>query len=92
MIRISEIIDTVRYPIDDVAFRLKAASSLEKDGALVLPGFITKPALEQIYREAIAGEADAYFCTQKHNVYLTLQEPDISLSESARMTFYGRLK
>ncbi len=92
MIRISEIIDTIRYPIDDAAFRLKAASSPEKDGTLVLPGFITKPALEQIHREAIAGEADAYFCTQKHNVYLTLQDPDIWLSESARMTFYGRLE
>ncbi len=78
MSRISQIIDTIRFPIDDAAFRLRAAGFLKRDGALVLPGFITKRALEQIYQEAIAAEASACFYTQKHNVYLTLQDPAFS--------------
>ena len=61
--------------IDDMAFRTACRSRLDADGVLVLPGFLTPHALTDLQREAREGESKAYFCTQKHNVYLTDADP-----------------
>ncbi|NNE81349.1 MAG: 2OG-Fe(II) oxygenase [Silicimonas sp.] len=73
---ISEIVDMDRHPIDAAAYGDRAGARLNTDGVLVLDGFIRDRALSAMRREALAGQAGAYFCTQDHSVYLTPQNPD----------------
>jgi len=75
---IASIINTNKYPVLDKKFRDNCADTLARDGALVLPQFITDQAVNQMRREAEACEGAAYFCAQSHNVYLT--EPDSSFA------------
>ncbi len=46
---------------------------LQRTGVCLLPGFVTKDALETMAAEARWAEPDAYFCRNYHNAYL---EPD----------------
>lgn len=74
---LNDIIDLNSHPIRDAQFVAHAAATLDRDGALVLPGFIAPPALEVMLEEARAGREKAYFCAQQHSVYLS--PPDGSL-------------
>lgn len=67
---LADIIETDRYPMD-AAFGAECADTLDRDGVLVLPGFIRPDALALMQAEAVAGAPNAYFCTQNHSVYLT---------------------
>lgn len=57
--------------ITDETYILECKSTLDEEGALVLPQFISDTALQMMKEEASAGLSDAYFCASKHNVYLT---------------------
>ena len=71
--QLSDIVDMARYPMDG-AFATACAKTLDVDGVLVLPDFIRADALSAMQAEAQTGQKDAYFCAQKHSVYLTPQE------------------
>ncbi len=58
-------------PITDAAFRDHCKAILDRDGALVLQGFLTSEAVETVRAEGDAKIGDAYFCVSRHNVYLT---------------------
>ncbi|MEM7719128.1 MAG: 2OG-Fe(II) oxygenase [Pseudomonadota bacterium] len=75
---LGEIVDLARHPVETPAFRAACRVKLDETGVLVLPDFLTKPALAQILTEAQAGRDKAYFCTQEHSVYLA---PDPSFPE-----------
>lgn len=72
--QLSDIIALERYPLDDEAFQSKCKNLIDKNGALVLTGFINQKTVKQIQKEGKDNQKDAYFCAQCHNVYLT--EPD----------------
>jgi hypothetical protein len=74
--KLSQVVDLEWYPLDDERFRSTYRASLEADGRLVLPAFLTAAALESVRDEARAKRDLAYFCPQKHNVYLTPPDPD----------------
>ena len=75
---ISEIVDVETYPIAEADFAAQCGATLDKTGALVLPGFLRAPALAAIRAESVAKQDQAYFCTQNHSVYLTPQNPDFA--------------
>ena len=60
-----------RHPIADMGFIEACRSQLDDNGVLVLPDFLQPAALEALQEEAKAGQGDAYFCAQNHNVYLS---------------------
>ena len=58
-------------PIKDRAYRDNCRAVLERDGVLVLGGFIKPQAIGEMKREGHENMAQAYFCANNHNVYLT---------------------
>jgi hypothetical protein len=72
-------LDTTRHPITDDTYIAACRSRLDRDGALVLHGFVTAATIGQIVAESAPHEADAYYTDTPHNVYLT--PPDTTLAE-----------
>ena len=75
---LQKIVDIDTYPILDCDFRGQCKTTLDQTGVLILPGFLSDNAIAAIYKEGKAGRDSAYFCKQKHNVYLTDSNPDYS--------------
>jgi len=76
--KISEIIN----PSIDIAnddFRNHCKETLDRDGVVVLSGFISDEGIACMKDEGNAGMSNAYFCASNHNVYLT--PPDESFSK-----------
>ena len=72
---IGEIIDGGRFPIGDAAFMTTCRADLDRDGVLVMPGFLTPEAVAAVRREGEDHRHKAYFCTQEHTVFLDPQDP-----------------
>ena len=75
MSALAAIVDVERYPLTAPAFQTACRATLAETGALVLPGFLLPEATESIRREGEAKQNQAYFCSQRHNVYLTAPDP-----------------
>jgi hypothetical protein len=80
---LDQIIDLDRHPVTDPAYGRACRERLDRDGALVLAGFLRAQALNAIQAEARAGQPSAYFCTQSHSVYLTPPDPAYSATHPA---------
>jgi hypothetical protein len=74
---LQQIINIDAYPVLDQTFRDQSKMTLDQTGVLILPSFLRPNAISSIYKEGQDGRDRAYFCKQKHNVYLI--EPDTSL-------------
>ena len=81
--RPEDLIDLARYPLHEperAAYRKLVRAGQKRlggDGALVLPGFVTRAAAAVLVREAEALLPQAYYCTQDHNPYLIADDPDL---------------
>jgi hypothetical protein len=75
MSRLAAIVDTGRHPLAEPGYRAACRATLAATGALVMSGFLRAEATESIRREGAAAEPQAYFCSQRHNVYLTPPDP-----------------
>ena len=73
---LAAIADTIRYPLYDEAFRIHSHATLSRDGALVMEGFLCPETIERVRQEGEDHHDEAYYCVQKHNVYLTPSDPD----------------
>lgn len=71
----NQYIDTQRNPLDDPSFRRECRDLLAAAGTLVLRGFFTSDAIEQVIAESSAREGDAFYADSTHNVYLTPPDP-----------------
>ena len=71
------VVDLVRYPLADRTLRERCARTLEEEGALVLPKFLHRPAIDDALTQSLAREADAFFCTRSHNVFLLEPDPEL---------------
>ena len=67
-----------RYPLGDAQFRATCRTSLDEEGLLVLPGFLTAGALQSVRDEAAEKQDLAFYCMQQHNVYLTPPVPEFA--------------
>jgi len=68
---LEDIVEMGRHPIGQAEFGAACNSALDRDGVVVLQGFIRPDALAKMLEEAEAGQDRAYFCAQDHSVYLT---------------------
>jgi hypothetical protein len=73
---LDQIVDMESYPLSDAVFRASCHETLDREGALVLPGFMRPGAVEAVRREGEEKRPLAHFCRQEHSVYLTPPDPD----------------
>ena len=79
-----QIVDTARYPIQDLnspeGAKLVAACREEfaATGLCMLPGFVSPEALDVLAHEANGLLGEAYFCDSTHNAYLKDADPGVS--------------
>lgn len=78
MTDLNSIVNLREYPLDDPQFQAECRTSVARDGALVMPGFLLPGAVRGIRSEGIEKQNLAYFCAQDHNVYLTPPDPDFT--------------
>ncbi len=71
----SEHLDLERHPLDDPDYAARCRRRLERDGALVLAGFVTTGAIDEIVATCADRESDAFYADGTHNVYLTDPDP-----------------
>lgn len=74
---LDDIVDLDRFALRDPSFGDRCRATLDRAGVLVLPDFIRPDALATMQAEALAGQDQAYFCTQSHSVYLTSPDPSL---------------
>ncbi|MGB0866348.1 MAG: HalD/BesD family halogenase [Granulosicoccaceae bacterium] len=70
MHELAGILDLGANPIDEQTFRQSCKAQLDRDGALVLRGFLKASAVDAIKREGESNADRAFYCEQNHNVYL----------------------
>ena len=75
--RLADIVDLGKYPLADLGFRSNCRESLDRDGALVLRGFLKPEAVDSVCREGAAHQHKAFFSTQTHNAYLLPTDPNL---------------
>ncbi|MBR7889754.1 2OG-Fe(II) oxygenase [Marinomonas sp. A79] len=68
---LSHLIDDTAYPISSADFRAQCKKTLTENGALVLPNFLNKAAIQAIIEEGEAKQSLAWYTQSTHNVYLT---------------------
>ncbi len=76
--KLQDIVDFSQFDITSRDFQENCRKTLEKDGALVLPGFMQPAAVEDVRTRSEQDKHHAYFCAQEHNVYLTPSDPDFA--------------
>lgn len=67
---IANIIDVDKFPINNPTFQQSCRETIEQKGVLLLPNFVHHEIVMQIRDEGLANQSNAFYCTQKHNVYL----------------------
>ena len=70
-------LDTTRHRITDRDYIAACRATLDRDGALVLGGFVKADAIAQIVSESARREGDAFYTDKSHNVYLTPSDPTL---------------
>ena len=68
---LTQIINLQDYPITDKAFQEQSRQTVELEGVLTMPDFLTTDALELIRQEGIAKREQAFFKRNQHNVFLS---------------------
>ena len=69
--QLAHLIDLDRHPITDQDFIQGMKATLDQDGVVTLPGFLTETALAEMIHAAEAEQHQAFFTQGTHNVYLT---------------------
>ena len=71
----SEIVNLDKFPITDPKFKNSCKGLLDRKGALNLKKFLLPAAIKKIREEGIKKQHLAYYVKNKHNVYLTADDP-----------------
>ena len=74
---LADVVDLTKYPLDDERFRQSCKHTLDKDGALVMRGFLQANAIRCVQREGEENQHLAYYTVDDHNIYLTPSDPDL---------------
>lgn len=72
---LDQIVDLKAYPLEDPAFRGRCRETIDRDGVLVMPGFMIPDAVDSVRAEGNANRDKAFFCSQNHTVYLSAPDP-----------------
>jgi hypothetical protein len=72
---LQDIVSLEGYPLDRPAFRAACRDTLDRDGALVMPGFLLPSAVSSIQNEGRTQRHLAYYTANAHNIYLAPPDP-----------------
>ena len=70
-------LDIARHRITDEDYIAACRATLDRDGALVLSGFVRADVIARIVAESAPREGDAFYTDKSHNVYLTPFDPTL---------------
>jgi len=70
-----DVINLAQYPLDDHEFHKACKRTLDDNGAVVLPGFVTPSAVASIQREGEEQEHLAYYTVDTHSIFLESPDP-----------------
>lgn len=70
-------VDLLANPINDPGWVAARKAELDAAGALVLRGFFTAEAIDQVVAASAPHEPDAFYAGSTHNVYLTPPDPNL---------------
>ena len=73
--QLHQIVDMTAYPLADPEFRTSCQRDFDREGLLVMPGFIRPGAIMMIAREGRENQDKVYASTATHNVYLSPDDP-----------------
>ncbi len=76
---LNEVVNINQHPIESEEFQKSCKHTVDKNGVLVLEEFLLPVVVDQVRAEGIQNQHKAYFCAQKHNVYLTDPDPNYPL-------------
>ena len=79
MNNLSDVINLSLNPISDHDFQVQCKADLDLNGALVLPNFFSAAAIQQVKTEGEAKQDLAWFCKNRHNVFLTPPDSEFSM-------------
>ena len=72
---VSELVQPQHLPLRGSAFLADCKHTLDRDGVLVLPDFLTPKAVGAVRREGEESRQLAYYTVSKHNIYLKPSDP-----------------
>jgi hypothetical protein len=75
---LAECIDLDAHPLASEAYRAQCKHTLDTQGVLTMPGFLTTQAIESVRTEGAQQRHLAYFADSGHNVYLAPSDPAFS--------------
>jgi len=75
---LTECIDLDAHPLASEAYRAQCKHTLDTQGVLTMPGFLTTQAIESVRTEGAQQRHLAYFADSGHNVYLAPSDPAFS--------------
>ena len=84
--KLSAIINIDKHPINCSIYRTECKRKLDNEGVLVLTDFLLKDTITRILKEANEQEDSAYYCVNKHNVYLEPLDPSFQESHPRNKT------
>jgi hypothetical protein len=76
---LSEVLNTSKYNLESNALVESCKATLEQEGAIVLPDFLTEQAIRAIVDEGKEKKSLAWYTSNTHNVYLTDIDSDYAL-------------
>lgn len=75
---LNTIVDLSAYPIGDPGFRAVCKKEFDATGVLVMPEFVTTPAIKAMHDEGVANRDKVYAKTEEHTVYLSAPDPEFA--------------
>ncbi len=75
---IESTVDLDLYPLDQGEFVSACRSKINKNGCVVLPGFLNEDTLRNLIEESLINQEKAFYCKQEHNVYISPNDNNFS--------------
>lgn len=75
---LNDIVDLRLHALKDTEFQASCRRTLDEQGVLVLPNFITPTAINSIQAEGVQCQHLAYYTVNTHNIYLSPPDPQYS--------------
>ena len=73
---INSVVDFNKYPLSDSSFINSCRMNINRDGSIVLPGFLKESVVSNLIEESIKNQEHAYYCRQEHSVYIMPHDKD----------------
>lgn len=72
---LASIVNVEKFPLQSEDFRDACKHALDESGVLVMPGFLTTAAIDNVRREGQKHQHLAYYTISDHNIYLNPADP-----------------